>query len=103
MPRRKKLIESSSESSSNEDSDELSELSDSGDSDQDSNNESRVFCKCRQPNTVDMIGCDRKDCQYEWFHFTCVGIDRKKVPKGKWFCEDCVKKQEGMNYIYSMN
>ncbi|XP_071790953.1 uncharacterized protein [Asterias amurensis] len=94
MPRRKKLIESSSESSSNEDSDELSELSDSGDSDQDSNNESRVFCKCRQPNTVDMIGCDRKDCQYEWFHFTCVGIDRKKVPKGKWFCEDCVKKQE---------
>ena len=35
-----------------------------------------------------MIGCNNKDCPYEWFHVGCVGLDW--IPKGEWDCADCV-------------
>ena len=31
-----------------------------------------LFCFCKQPETMDMIGCD--DCD-QWFHATCFGIN----------------------------
>ena len=35
-----------------------------------------------------MIDCDNDFCEYEWFHYSCVGITRK--PRGKWYCsEEC--------------
>ncbi|XP_038076454.1 uncharacterized protein LOC119744552 [Patiria miniata] len=74
----RKEIATSSESESSD-----SEESESGSDDD------RVYCKCGAPNTDDMIGCDGKKCKYEWFHFKCVGLSKKKVPRGKWFCEAC--------------
>ncbi|EUC29794.1 hypothetical protein COCCADRAFT_52299, partial [Bipolaris zeicola 26-R-13] len=50
------------------------------------------YCFCGTPDTNDMIACDSKGCATEWFHFTCVGLEPKTVPKGKWFCDECVEK-----------
>ena len=87
-PRRSKELSvepSSSESESSE-----------SDSDSSSDTDGRVYCKCGEPNTDNMIGCDGKKCEHEWFHFKCVGIaNRKKVPRGKWYCEDCSGKLKG--------
>ena len=46
-----------------------------------------IFCLCKEPFNIDMIGCDDPKCPIEWFHYTCVGID--KPPKGKLFCRTC--------------
>jgi hypothetical protein len=48
-----------------------------------------TYCSCHQVAYGEMIGCDRPDCQIEWFHFGCVGLQSK--PKGKWFCPKCSK------------
>lgn len=49
-------------------------------------------CICGQPdNLSDMIGCDGVDCNYKWFHFTCVKI--KRAPKGAWYCKYCRKQK----------
>ena len=45
------------------------------------------YCLCNQVSYGDMVGCDNKDCPYEWFHYPCVGITAP--PKGKWYCEPC--------------
>ena len=55
----------------------------------DPSNESndQYFCFCRRPSFPSMIACDHRDCKWEWFHYSCVGV--KKAPKGRWFCKDC--------------
>jgi len=55
--------------------------------------EEKLYCICQGPhdNVSQMIGCDAKDCPYQWFHFECVGI--VVAPKGKWFCADCKDRQ----------
>ncbi|RWS14695.1 Inhibitor of growth protein 3-like protein [Dinothrombium tinctorium] len=45
------------------------------------------YCLCNQVSYGDMVACDNADCQYEWFHYGCVGITQP--PKGKWFCPSC--------------
>lgn len=49
--------------------------------------EDLLFCICRRASAGDMVGCDNELCEYEWFHFECVGL--KKQPKGKWYCPKC--------------
>lgn len=53
----------------------------------------KLYCICQGPhdNVSQMIGCDAKDCPYQWFHFECVGI--VVAPKGKWFCPECKDKR----------
>ena len=46
-----------------------------------------VFCYCCKGEKGDMIACDNPACDYEWFHFSCVGL--KSEPQGTWFCPDC--------------
>ncbi|XP_033107280.1 inhibitor of growth protein 1-like [Anneissia japonica] len=45
------------------------------------------YCLCNQVSYGEMVGCDNKDCPFEWFHFGCVGLNTK--PKGKWYCPKC--------------
>ena len=48
------------------------------------------YCYCGSGEEYDsMIGCDSKDCPIEWFHYSCLKITAKDVPKGKYFCPDC--------------
>lgn len=52
------------------------------------------FCQCPHDNVSQMIGCDSKDCVYQWFHFECVGVTIP--PKGKWYCPDCREKRNAL-------
>ncbi|TPP57843.1 Inhibitor of growth protein [Fasciola gigantica] len=47
----------------------------------------RLYCLCRRTSFGDMIACDNKLCEVEWFHFACVDI--RIQPKGKWYCPVC--------------
>lgn len=48
-----------------------------------------VYCYCQQPNSGRMIGCDRDDCEHEWFHFKCVGLEQAPGGGEDWYCRDC--------------
>lgn len=48
-----------------------------------------VWCYCRKEECGEMVACDSDSCQYEWFHYMCVGV--LSEPKGKWFCPECRK------------
>jgi len=50
------------------------------------------YCYCGQGEDYDdMICCDNKDCLIGLFHFSCLKITKKDVPKGKCYCPDCHK------------
>ncbi|XP_033631323.1 inhibitor of growth protein 1-like [Asterias rubens] len=51
-----------------------------------------TYCLCNQVSYGEMVGCDNKDCPFEWFHFGCVGLTLK--PKGRWYCPRCRPAQE---------
>lgn len=51
-------------------------------------NDHILYCYCEKPyNGQDMIACDNKNCEIEWFHLSCV--DLKKIPDDKWYCDEC--------------
>ena len=52
-----------------------------------------LYCYCRQPedNSSEMIECDNKLCENQWFHLHCLKMKRKDIPKGRWYCPDCRK------------
>jgi len=53
-----------------------------------------VYCVCRQVAFGEMIACDNEDCAIEWFHYSCVNLNKK--PKASWLCPDCnYKKRHG--------
>ena len=51
-----------------------------------------TYCLCNQVSYGEMVGCDHKDCPFEWFHFGCVGLTNK--PKGKWYCPRCIQEMK---------
>lgn len=51
------------------------------------------YCICRQISYGEMVACDNDECEIEWFHYDCVGINQP--PKGKWFCPECTRKMTG--------
>ena len=48
---------------------------------------SQEYCYCRKGEKGKMVACDNKSCAYEWFHFSCVGLESE--PQGAWFCPGC--------------
>lgn len=59
---------------------------------EDGNITQEVYCICRGPSQGEMIGCENKNCPYEWFHYECVGI--KSAPVGVWYCDTCKKDRQ---------
>lgn len=51
--------------------------------------EEPVYCYCGQISYGEMVGCDGADCQREWFHLPCIGLNT--IPRGKWYCDDCLE------------
>ncbi|QEU59613.1 Pho23 [Kluyveromyces lactis] len=49
-----------------------------------------LYCYCNQVAYGEMVGCDGENCQLEWFHLPCIGLET--LPKGKWYCDDCLNK-----------
>jgi chromatin modification-related protein YNG2 len=56
------------------------------------NEEETLYCTCQRVSFGNMVACDNPDCQYEWFHYECVGL--KEPPVGKWFCPTCVAQRK---------
>ncbi|PYH43589.1 putative PHD finger domain protein [Aspergillus saccharolyticus JOP 1030-1] len=54
------------------------------------NEDTKVYCTCRSVSHGDMVACDNEDCEFEWFHWKCVGLTRE--PVGKWYCPQCSAK-----------
>ena len=50
----------------------------------------KKYCTCRSVSYGNMVACDNEECEYEWFHWSCVGMTRE--PAGKWYCDDCKSK-----------
>ena len=57
-------------------------LSVQGDEDEDDGDEPR-YCYCNGVSYGQMVGCDGKECQREWFHLECVGLAEPPGKKGK--------------------
>uniref|UniRef100_A0A1I7YPL9 PHD-type domain-containing protein n=1 Tax=Steinernema glaseri TaxID=37863 RepID=A0A1I7YPL9_9BILA len=51
------------------------------------------YCYCHQPSHSKMIACDNKNCQFQWFHFECLGL-KDEPTEESWFCPDCRMSQE---------
>ncbi|KAI8343104.1 hypothetical protein BC941DRAFT_410430 [Chlamydoabsidia padenii] len=52
-----------------------------------------VYCYCRMVSYGDMVACDNDECEIEWFHLECVGL--QTPPKGKWYCKNCAAEIKG--------
>lgn len=51
------------------------------------------YCVCGDVSWGTMIACDNEDqCEKEWFHLSCVGLDDLPPRRTKWYCPDCRKK-----------
>jgi len=68
----------------------LKDDEDEGDNDND-NDDNRVYCYCQNVSYGEMIGCDDDSCRLEWFHLTCVGMERP--PDGQWYCDECSQRR----------
>jgi hypothetical protein len=51
------------------------------------------YCTCGDVSWGTMIACDNEDnCEKEWFHLSCVGLEDLPPRRTKWYCPDCRKK-----------
>ena len=46
-----------------------------------------TWCYCQEAKGGDMIGCENRNCNIKWFHWSCMQIT--EAPKGKWICPTC--------------
>ena len=56
----------------------------------DTSSQGRGYCG-KDESFDDMIGCDNKHCKIQWYHLSCLKLDKKKIPKDMWYCPDCHK------------
>lgn len=70
-----------------------------GDEGEESNagDDTTLYCFCQKVSYGEMIGCDNKTCQYEWFHVSCLGL--KETPIGKWYCPQCTAEGKGQKFL----
>lgn len=60
---------------------------------EDEEDDPTLYCFCHTKSYGNMIGCDNDDCEFQWFHYGCVGIE--KQPSGEWLCPACRKLPRG--------
>ena len=41
------------------------------------------YCYCDEVSYGEMVGCDGENCEREWFHLQCVGLNRAPAKNGK--------------------
>lgn len=62
----------------------------------DGEDEEVLYCFCQQVSFGNMVACDNPDCQYEWFHYGCVGLSTP--PSGTWYCPSCAKERKEKDF-----
>lgn len=76
-----------SEDQNNDDAEDVEDES-NVDVDEEQDEKQTQFCICDGPSSGDMIGCDNDECERQWFHFKCVGL--QEAPQSEhWYCQDC--------------
>ena len=54
------------------------------------------YCYCNDVSYGDMVACDRTGCPREWFHLSCLNMDKAPSNRTKWFCSaECKDAYEG--------
>jgi len=67
------------------------------------------YCICKSASYGEMIACDNPQCEIEWFHVGCVGVDPSDANnRGAWFCPQCrkngqVQQQESQQRVTNNN
>ena len=61
----------------------------SEDDEEEGEEDNTLYCFCQRASFGEMIGCDNVNCEYQWFHYGCVGI--REQPSGEWLCPSCRK------------
>lgn len=57
-----------------------------------------LYCNCRNVSYGKMIACENPDCEIEWYHYECVGINEDDHDDTKpWFCQSCTVKLSLIN------
>ena len=59
--------------------------------DEDDENDDQLYCYCQKVSFGDMVGCDNDNCEYQWFHWSCIGLKSEPDPKSEWLCPTCKK------------
>ncbi|KAF1991782.1 hypothetical protein K402DRAFT_367111 [Aulographum hederae CBS 113979] len=62
--------------------------------DEDDEEEPR-YCYCNQKSYGSMVACDNEDCKREWFHLSCVGLEKEPAENEPWLCDECAAKAKG--------
>ncbi|KAJ5130517.1 uncharacterized protein N7515_006556 [Penicillium bovifimosum] len=58
------------------------------------------YCLCGDVSFGTMICCENQDCDREWFHLACVGLEEVPSRTAKWYCPECrVKLHKGEDGI----
>jgi hypothetical protein len=47
------------------------------------------YCFCNEPDSGRMVACDNEECEKQWFHFECVGLEEAPAKNETWFCDEC--------------
>ncbi|PPQ69443.1 hypothetical protein CVT25_004835 [Psilocybe cyanescens] len=68
------------------------ERTDAGDVDGEAD-DNKTYCFCDRVSYGEMIACDAKGCEKEWFHLACIGLT--VPPDGRWFCDSCKNRKSG--------
>ncbi|KAJ3445565.1 inhibitor of growth protein [Anaeramoeba flamelloides] len=82
--------ESESESESEEEEEEGSSYSDKEEEFDSEDGDEANWCCGKEKPKEKWVQCENAKCPKKWFHLGCVGLER--VPKGKWYCDQCKKK-----------
>lgn len=53
------------------------------DDDEDGDEQELRYCYCNEVSYGEMVGCDGKQCQREWFHLQCVGLAKAPAKNGQ--------------------
>ncbi|KAG9053291.1 hypothetical protein FS842_008392 [Serendipita sp. 407] len=51
--------------------------------------DSKLYCICGQQSFGEMIGCDDSECEIEWFHLQCLGLDSPPPGQDIFVCPQC--------------
>ncbi|KAK7499783.1 hypothetical protein BaRGS_00008874 [Batillaria attramentaria] len=50
----------------------------------------KLWCSCRKTEDYDnMVACENENCEVQWYHLSCVGLNHTPEADEVWFCPTC--------------
>ncbi|RDI84531.1 hypothetical protein Vi05172_g5410 [Venturia inaequalis] len=76
-------------STSNAAMDDKMKKEDVGDMDEPIDPNEERYCICGDVSWGTMVACENEECEKEWFHLGCVGLEEIPGRRVKWWCPEC--------------